>query len=266
MRRTSTSLEDRPLHGNRIVVVAGQSADDDLSRELTALGADVIELPTSRIEPPSDLRSFAELVQDAHCYDWIVFISPEGATAFFDLFYKIYDDAREIGGARIAAIGRATSERIRQFHLKVDTQLEGDADSMADDLNKDGSVENLRILVVRSETAQDLLPRKLSALGAIVDEGFAYRIVPETRVESAARRRFLEEGAHLITFTSPVTVEQFLALSIPWPQGMRIASIGPSTSAIIRDRGLAVAVEAQQQNVKGLLQAIRNLLLPQTGN
>ena len=71
-----------------------------LSEQLRELGADVIELPTIRIEPPSDLRAFAELVQDAHAYDWIVFTSPNGVNAFFEIFYKLYDDAREIGGAQ----------------------------------------------------------------------------------------------------------------------------------------------------------------------
>ena len=49
--------------------------------QLRNFGADVIELPTIRIEPPTDLRAFAQLVQDAHAYDWIVFTSPNGVNA-----------------------------------------------------------------------------------------------------------------------------------------------------------------------------------------
>src|SRR5262249_30838050 len=157
-------------------------------------GADVIELPTIRIEPPTDLRAFAELVQDAHLYDWIVFTSPNGVAAFFDLFYKLYDDAREIGGARIAAIGPATAQRIRDFHLKVDLQPEeAVAESIVRQFRKEGGLENLRILLARAEQARDVLPKELSALGAIVDEGFAYRTVPETRDNWGARERLLDE-------------------------------------------------------------------------
>src|SRR5207237_6394607 len=93
-----------------------------LSLQLRSLGADVIELPTIRIEPPTDLRGFAELVQDAHSYDWIVFTSPNGVDEFFEIFFKLYDDAREIGGAKIAAIGPATAQRLKEFHLHVDLQ------------------------------------------------------------------------------------------------------------------------------------------------
>jgi uroporphyrinogen III methyltransferase/synthase len=264
LRKELSSLEDRPLSGKRIVVAEAQSPAGDLSKHLFALGADVIELPTSRIEPPSDLRAFAELVQDAHAYDWIVFTSSNSVAAFFDLFYKLYDDAREIGGARIVAIGPAT-QRIKDFHLKVDLRLEEFvAESIVHEFRKQGSVENLRILLVREEKARDLLSKELSALGAIVDEGFAYRTVPETRDDTGARRRLLEEGAHLITFTSSSSVEEFLALSLPWPAGMQVASIGPATSATIRDRGLKVAIEASRHDIPGLVGAIRKFLLHKT--
>jgi uroporphyrinogen III methyltransferase / synthase len=265
LRNELNWFEDRPLSGKRIVVTRTRSQAGALSEQLRALGADVIELPTIRIEPPSDLRSFAELVQDAHAYDWIVFTSPNGVTAFFDLFYKLYADAREIGGARIAAIGPATAQRIKDFHLKVDLQPEEFvAESIVREFRKQGGVENLRILLARAEKARDLLPRELSALGAIVDEGFAYRTVPETRDDIGARRRLLEEGADLITFTSSSTVENFLALGLPWTMGMQVASIGPVTSKTARDHGLEVAIEARRHDIPGLVDAVRKFFLNRT--
>ncbi|MFN2621489.1 MAG: uroporphyrinogen-III C-methyltransferase [Chthoniobacterales bacterium] len=251
-------FEDRPLSGKRIVVTRTRKQAGALTEQLRSLGADVIELPTIRIEPPTDLRAFAELVQDAHGYDWIVFTSPNGVNAFFDLFYKLYDDAREIGGARIAAIGPATAQRLKDFHLHVDLMPdEFVAESLVREFRKEGGIENLRVLIARAEKARDLLPKELSALGAIVDEGFAYRTVPETRDDSGARRRLLEEGADLITFTSSSTVENFLALELPWPAKMQVASIGPITSKTARDRGLKVAVEARRHDIPGLVEAIR---------
>lgn len=265
LREALNWFEDQPLSGKRIVVTRTRTQAGILSGQLRALGADVIELPTIRIEPPSDLRAFAELVQDAHAYDWIVFTSPNGVTAFFDLFYKLYDDAREIGGARIAAIGPATAQRVKEFHLHVDLQPEKFvAESIVREFQKGGGVENLRILLARAEKARDLLPRELSALGAIVDEGFAYRTVPETRDDGGARRRLLEEGADLITFTSSSTVANFLALGLPWPAGMKVASIGPVTSQTARDLGLEVAVEARRHDIPGLVDAVRKFFLGKT--
>src|SRR5258707_483719 len=114
--------EKRPLLGKRIVVTRTRKQASALSNKLRALGAHVIELPTIRIEPPSNLREFAELVQDAHVYDWIVFTSANGVEAFFDIFFKLYDEAREIGGVRIAAIGPATTQGVKDFNLHVDLQ------------------------------------------------------------------------------------------------------------------------------------------------
>ena len=251
-------FEDRPLSGKRIVVTRTRKQAGALTEQLRGLGADVIELPTIRIEPPTDLRAFAELVQDAHAYDWIVFTSPNGVNAFFGLFYKLYDDAREIGGAKIAAIGPATAQRLKDFHLHVDLQpAEFVGEALAREFRKEGGLENLRVLIARAEKARDLLPRELSALGAIVDEGFAYRTVPETRDDIGARRRLLEEGADLITFTSSSTVENFLALDLPWPAKIQVASIGPITSKTARERGLDVAVEARRHDIPGLVEAIR---------
>jgi uroporphyrinogen III methyltransferase/synthase len=250
--------DERPLAGRRIVVTRTRKQVGALSDQLRDLGAEVIELPTIRIEPPSDLRAFAELVQDAHGYDWIVFTSPNGVTAFFEMFYKLYDDARDIGAARIAAIGPATAQRVRDFHLKVDLQPdEFIAEAVVREFRKEGDIENLRILIARAEEARDLLPKELGALGAIVDVAFAYQTVAETSDRTEARSRLAAEGADMITFTSSSTVENFLALGLPWPVGMEVASIGPITSKTARDRGLTIGVEATRHDIPGLVDAIR---------
>ena len=258
LRNELSWFEDRPLFGKRIVVTRTRRQAGILSSELRVLGADVIELPTIRIAPPANLREFAELVQDAHSYDWIVFTSPNGVEAFFEIFFKLYDDAREIGGAKIAAIGPATAQRVRDFHLRVDMQPEEFvAEAILREFEKLGGIENLKVLIARAERARDLLPKGLAGMGAIVDEAFAYRTVAETRDVTGARRRFVEEGADLITFTSSSTVENFLDLKLPWPAGMKVASIGPVTSATARERGLSVDVEAKQHDIPGLVIAIR---------
>lgn len=251
-------FENRPLAGKRIIVTRTRTQAGALTNQLTLLGADVLELPTIRIELPTDLRAFAELVQDSHAYDWIIFTSPNGVNSFFELFYKLYDDAREIGAAKIAAIGPATAQRIKEFHMHVDLQpSEFVAEALVREFKKQGGVENLRILLARAEKARDVLPKELSAMGGIVDEGLAYRTVPETRDDNGARRRLLEEGADLITFTSSSTVENYMALNLPWPSGMQVASIGPVTSKTARDLGLNVDIEARRHDVPGLVDAIQ---------
>jgi uroporphyrinogen III methyltransferase/synthase len=258
LRDSLNWFETRPLFGKRIVVTRTRKQAGALSSGLRALGADVFEIPTIRIEPPTNLREFAELVQDAHRYDWIVFTSPNGVTAFFEIFDKLFKDAREIGGVRIAAIGPATAARVRDFRLHVDLQpKEFVAEAVVRAFQEQGSIENQTILLARAEQARDVLPKELAKLGAIVDEAVAYRTVPETEDASGALARFREEGADMITFTSSSTVENFVALQLPWPEGLKTASIGPITSKTMRELGLKVDVEATQYDIPGLTQVIR---------
>ena len=255
-------FETRPIFGKRIVVTRTRKQAGALSAALRQLGADVFELPTIRIEPPEDLRSFAELVRDAHTYEWIVFTSPNGVTAFFDLFFKMYEDVRSIGGAKIAAIGPATAAKVREYRLGVDLQPEEFvAEAVVKAFEAQGSIENVTILLARAEQARDLLPKELARLGAIVDVGIAYRTVPETEDVSGALARFRAEGADLITFTSSSTVENFMALKAPLPAGVKTASIGPVTSRTMHDLGLTVDIEAKQHDIPGLIAAIRQYYL-----
>jgi uroporphyrinogen III methyltransferase / synthase len=250
-------FEKRQLFGRRIVVTRTRQQAGILSAKLSLLGADVIELPTIRIEPPKDLMEFGELVRDAYQYDWLVFTSPNGVTAFFDMFFKLYQDARNIGNVRVAAIGPSTAQKIREYHLTVDVQPdEFVAEAIVEELQKFESVENLRFLLVRAEGAREVLPKRLTQLGAIVDEAIAYRTVAETEDVTGARERFERDGADLVTFTSSSTVTNFLGLKLPWPAGLRTASIGPITSETMRQAGLKVDMEASRHDIDGLVEVI----------
>jgi uroporphyrinogen III methyltransferase/synthase len=257
LRNNLRWFEQRPLFGKRIVVTRSRKQSSALSGKLRILGADVYELPTIRIEPPENLRDFGELVRDAFQYDWLIFTSVNGVEAFFDMFYRLYNDSRNIGNVKIAAIGPATAQRIKDFHLAVDLQpKEFVAEAIISELLEFGSVDNLRFLLARAEGAREFLSKRLTELGAIVDEAIAYRTVPETTDPSGGLDRFRAEGADLITFTSSSTVENFLVLQLRLPGTLKTASIGPITSETIRKNGLKVDVEAAKYDIDGLVDAI----------
>jgi uroporphyrinogen III methyltransferase/synthase len=257
LRESLNWFETRPLFGKRIVVTRTRKQAGALSSRLRELGADVFELPTIRIEPPADRKAFAQMIADVHAYDWLVFTSPNGVDAFFDAFYKVYQDARAIGGVRIAAIGPATAAKVREQRLSVDLQPdEYIAEAVVKAFEKEGSIENLRILIARAQEARDFLPEELTRLGAIVDVVAVYRTVPETEDVSGGMARFREEGADMITFTSSSTAENFMALKLPMQAELKTASIGPITSATMRGLGLKVDAEATRYDIPGLVEAI----------
>src|SRR5436190_13326794 len=248
-------FENRPLFGKRIVVTRTRQQAGGLSKKLAQLGADVIEVPTIRIEPPKDLEAFGQLVMDCHTYDWIIFTSPNGVDRFFEMFYKLYHDARSIGGVKIAAIGPGTAEKIKSYHLAVDLLPdEFVAEGLVKAFKKE-NVEHLTMLWVKAESTREILSNELTGLGAIVDEAIAYRTVPEA-ADHEAIERFKNEGADVITFTSSSTVEHFLDLKVPLPEGIKIASIGPITSTTLKHHGLRIDIEAKEHTIPGLVDAI----------
>lgn len=251
-------FENRPLFGKRIVVTRTRHQAGALSRQLGDLGADVIELPTIRIEPPKDMLGFGRLVQDCHTYDWIVFTSPNGVDAFFDIFYKLFNDARSIGGARIAVIGPGTAAKVKEMHLAVDLMPEKDfvAEGLVKAFKDHQNMENITVLWVRADGAREVIANELTGMGAIVDEAVAYRTVPEDRDNAAAIDRLKSEGADLITFTSSSTVDCFFDLGLELPQGIQIASIGPVTTRTLEKHGLKPAIEAETHTIPGLVEAI----------
>jgi uroporphyrinogen III methyltransferase/synthase len=247
----------RPLSGRRIVVTRSRAQASKLAGALRDLGADVYEMPLIKREPPPDLREFAELVQDAHGYEWIVFTSANGVDSFFEIFDKLYDDAREIGGARFAAVGLATAQSLKQRHYHVDLVAEDfHSDSLAETFRKETDVENVKILVVRPEETSGSLAVNLTKMGAIVDEAIAYRTVPETEDRTRARERFLEEGADLVVFTSSSTVRNFFALKLPLPPNLKFASIGPVTTKTLAEFKTKPSIEAKTHDINGLVDAI----------
>ncbi|HCN30243.1 MAG TPA: uroporphyrinogen-III C-methyltransferase [Verrucomicrobiales bacterium] len=251
-------FENRPLFGKRIVVTRTRQQAGALSRKLRELGADVIELPTIRIEEPRNRMAFGELVQDCHTYDWIVFTSPNGVDAFFAMFDKLYNDARSIGGARIACIGPGTAEKVRARHLAVDLMPEKDfvAEGLVKAFKDHQNMEHVTVLWVKAEETREVIANELTALGAIVDEAVAYRTVQERDDNLEALARLKEEGADMITFTSASTVDSFMDLGVPLPEGVKIASIGPVTSSAARRRGLKVDMEAKTHSIPGLVEAV----------
>lgn len=249
--------ENRPLKGKRIVVTRSQEQASGLVNELTALGADILELPVLRIEDPVDKLGFAEGVAAVHTYDWLVFSSTNGVRRFFDAFYATYADARSIGGVKIAAVGPGTEKAIKDYRFAADLVPERHiAEGLLEAFKEHEDVENQTILWVRPENARDVLATGLGEQRAIVDECIAYRIEAETSDPTGAAERFTEAGADMVTFTSSSTAKYFNDLGLAWPKGCKAASIGPITTAKLQELGFNDLVEAEQHNIEGLVKAI----------
>jgi len=255
-------FERRPLFGQRVVVTRAREQAGHLARLLQERGAEVLEIPTIKIQPPTRKQDLVDALLELHSYDWLVFTSPNGVVSFFEYFFRHFHDTRDLGGARLAAVGPATANKLKELHLQVDLMPEeARAVRIAEAFAKFESIENLKICLLRAEVANRELPEALEALGAIVDDVACYQTVPETEDETGAAGRLLETGADWVAFTSGSTVEHFHArFDLPallkkFPR-LRTATIGPETSQALAALGLKPAVEAKQHTLEGLVEAL----------
>ena len=265
LRKKLNWFEEKPMFGQRVVVTRTRAQASELSRRLAERGADVLEIPTIKTVPPENLAPIADALLELNSYDWLVFTSPNGVTTCFEYFFKAFDDLRDIGGVRIAAVGPATAAKLKELHLKVNLMPEEFLSvKIAAAFAKFESIENLKICLLRAEVANAELPQALEALGAIVDDIACDKTVPETEDHTGAAARFLEAGADWITFTSGSTVEHFHArfdlpaLANKFPK-IKFASIGPETSKALAALGLKPAVEAKPHTVEGLVAAVEKI-------
>jgi uroporphyrinogen III methyltransferase / synthase len=262
MRSKLNWFEGRLLFGQRVVVTRSRDQAADFARRLSELGAEILEIPMIKIVPPSQHDLIADALLELNSYDWLVFTSPNGVAAFFEIFFKGFKDMRDIGGVRIAAVGPATAAKLRELHLQVDLMPEEALGiKVAAAFKKFETIENLKICLLRAENANPDLPQALEALGAIVDDIPVYQTVAESEDATGAGAKLLEAGADWITFTSGSTVEHFHArFDLPtllkkFPHA-KLASIGPETSKAIQALGLNPNVEAKQHTIEGLVAAM----------
>jgi uroporphyrinogen III methyltransferase / synthase len=245
LRETLAWLERRPLHGEVVAVTRARAQASELASRLRELGAEVVETPAIRIEPlPVELPEPPEL---------LCFTSPNGVRLYFD---ALPGDARSLAGVRVAAIGPATATALRERGIEADIVPERFvAEGLLEALDREAAsgqpLAGRRVLIARAEEARDALPDGLRERGAAVEVLALYRTVAEPLTDPEALAR-----ASYVTFTSSSTVRFLLASGAALPEGARLASIGPVTSATLREHGLEPDVEAERHDIDGLVDAL----------
>jgi uroporphyrinogen-III synthase len=256
----------RSLTGLRVLVGRAPHQASALSSGLRAFGAEVLEIPFIEIRKPRSYEPLDATLNNIRDYDWLILTSVNGVDAVWHRLKILRIDKKALQHLKVAAIGPATRRAIEKEGIKVVVMPPHYvAESVVESLRD--RVKGKRVLLARARVARDVIPSELRKLGADVDVVEAYEtVVPES---SRVRiRELLEDGSrrpNLITFTSSSTVRNFVALvgsSIGKQQGTNLlrdidlASIGPVTSATLRELGLRVDIEAKEYTIPGLIEAI----------
>jgi uroporphyrinogen-III synthase len=248
-----------PLAGRRIVVTRAAQQSGGLRERLEQQGAEVLLLPTIEIVPPESYAPLDDALRQARDFDWLVVTSANAVRVLDERLTALGLGARSLAHLRCAAVGPSTADALRVLGLTVDVVPEryvGDA--LADALA--GRVRGQRVLLVRAAVARDVVPVALRAAGVEVTIVDAYRTVVPADAVALARAVFRDEPLpDAVVFTSGSTVSHLLDVlreaALAFPAQVACVSIGPVTSAALRDAGLLVAAEAAPASLDALVEA-----------
>ncbi len=258
---------DLPLAGCRVLVSRAKKQAGALSSMLRKLGCLVIEIPFIEIRKPSSYQPIDSALRNLSTYDWLILTSVNGVEALFERMARRGLRASALAHLKIAAIGPATRNAIEKRGLRVTVMpKEYVAESVVAALHR--RVKNKRVLLVRAKVARDVIPRDLRKAGATVDVVEAYETVAPKSSERRLRGLLASpRKPHAVTFTSSSTVRNFVRLlglrsaraalrKVAPHRGVHTASIGPVTSATLREFRLPVDIEAREYTIPGLVAAI----------
>ncbi|MFH0925384.1 MAG: uroporphyrinogen-III C-methyltransferase [bacterium] len=263
LRDTLNWFERKPLFGKKIVVTRAREQASILSELLYEYGADAIEFPTIKIIPTEDWSELDESIRSIERFNWLIFTSVNGVKYFFDRLFELKKDSRDLKGVKICTIGPATKEKVEAYGLRVDClPSEYRAEAVIDLLGK-LSLKDQKILILRAEVAREILPEKLTELGAEVTLVKVYKTIQADGDVGYIKELLDDNKIDVITFTSSSTVKNFVEMFkdeaggvLELLKGVYIASIGPITDTTVKEFGLESTIIPKDYTIPALVRAI----------
>lgn len=256
------------LSGRRIAVTRAREQAPELSGKLTALGAEVVELPLIQVTKQIEKGPLSDVMLELGGYDWIVFTSANGVRFFMEEFLRLFDDIRSLGLLRFACVGDTTAAAIRGFHLRVECQPKvATAEALAEDLVATGSLDSAKVLVITGNLNRETIVTKLEEARAIVDCLQVYKTEKTDLSAEPAAADFRARGADAILFASSSAVQSFVdqaaALKLGKSAKRPLAgSIGPQTSETMKKVGMPIDFTAKTPSLDSLVEALVKKLKP----
>ena len=258
-------FDDRPLFGRRVLVTRPREQAVELVNRLTTLGADAIEAPLIRIEPPEDLGPLREAAARPDAFDWIVFTSTNAVAAFMRALLEGEGDIRMLKGPRLCAVGTGTAEKLAHYGIRVDlVPGEFRSEALVSAIKAAGQVDGARVLLPRANIGREVVADQLRQAGAVVTDVVAYRTILNDTPRPGdpdVYKMLLEGRIDVVTFASPSAAQSFVTIygaeaAADLLSHTVVAVIGPATAEATRHLGLPVTLQASTYTIAGLVDAI----------
>ena len=255
-----------------VVVTRSEARDGPLSSELRNLGLPVLLWPAVTVEM-TETGPLQAALANINSFQWIVFASRHAVAAVTDLM------AAPPAGVRIAAVGQATAQVLRQRGWPVDLlPSEANAAALVDAFAATAAsatagataIEGARILFPASSRALPTIAAGLKQLGAEVLQVEAYRTESSNTLDVENCRSWIARGSiGAVTFASPSAVDE-LEHALGKDDFDRLLSaaaavaIGPTTAKALTERGHTPAL-AESATLQGLAHTTHRLLQTRQG-
>ena len=254
--------ESRALYGWKILVPRTKEQAGVMSERLWSHGAVSHEVPTISVEPPRSPAQMERAVKglvDGR-YQWVVFTSANAVRAVWEKFAEFGLDARAFSGVKIACIGEATAERVREFGIVPELVPSGEQSSeglLAEFAPFDDILDPVnRVLLPRADIATEILAAGLTDAGWEVDDVTAYRTVRAAPPPAETREMIKTGGFDAVCFTSSSTVRNLVGIAGKPHARTLVACIGPNTAETAKEFGLRVDVQPEAPRVEELVDAL----------
>jgi len=251
--------DGKPLVGRRVLVTRAVQQAGKLSDGLKALGAEPVEVPVLEIRPPASFEPLDAALRKLDWFHWLILTSANTALTISARCSLLGIDVSEIKLLSVAAVGSATAEAARKAGFRVTL--------VPDSYHAEGlvaafgnSIAGKRVLLARAMVARDVIPDALAKAGAEMTVVDAYQtVLPDGARELLAEA--LRVGLDAATFTSSSSVRNLAEVAreagVDFPfAGVPAVSIGPVTSATLREFGWEPAGEAAASDIPGLIAAV----------
>ena len=242
----------------RILITRSRAQADDFAEKLRSAGFEPIYFPVIEIKPIENNVALERALSKLDCYEWILFTSVNAVDVLFDQFPSLHWGDT----IKVAAVGPRTAEALKGRGVIADfVPQEYVPEAILAGL---GDLIGKWVLLPRAEIARKDLPESISEAGGVSHEVTVYKTLPaQPDPEGFAA---LRAGVNVITFTSPSTVQNFIALALRngldpmrLPNNPLCACIGPITEQAAQEAGLPNVVVAKEYTTDGLLAVLKNL-------
>jgi uroporphyrinogen-III synthase len=245
----------------KYVVITRPELDQDFSDSLEKLGFNICFYPTIKITKKKLDKKEIEKLGNLEIFDWVLFTSRNGVKYFLEILNELGIDFNLFKG-KIGLVGPETAQALKENHLNYDfipTKFATQSLARQIPVNK-----GEKVFLPRAEIASSELVEQLTGRGVEVTRIDIYQTEFVTEPNPEFEQLLENSMVAFITFTSPSTVQGFIksldTRLMKVAQNIPVLSIGPVTTAFLKENGFKKIIAADVYTTKGMLQKLKETL------